>query len=249
MLGQMKTFSLFLVLAFFKVSAKRFPEEEVFGLLNQSVSLSSHKSLVGPVEEVVWTFTSKGKTIKVAEIKNDKFRKFAKHFSDRIEMSSQGTVLVIKQLTPSDSGKYTSDITFTTKESHEPSFILSVYEPVFAPSIRTEHRIKTNDWCNVTLQCSVSMNSSALSYMWKYRHRDSDYQLYNTGDNMKMSLKPDTWDTEVLCIVHNPADQKNVTFYVQPLCIQGCSIYLRSALTALYVLMSSGCICMSRRYK
>lgn len=99
----------------------------MFGLLNHSVQISSNQTLKVPIEEFVWTFTSEGKTVKVAAIKNGKLAKYADQFADRIKTLRNGATLVIEQLTLRDSGKYMADITHTTKESYEQSFILYVY--------------------------------------------------------------------------------------------------------------------------
>ncbi|XP_077320453.1 SLAM family member 9-like [Lithobates pipiens] len=246
----MNMLSFVLLVAFRQVSAEDHATEEVFGLLNHSVQLSSHQTLTVPIEEFVWTFTSEGKTVKVAAIKNGKLAKYADQFADRIKTFRNGAILVIEQLTLRDSGKYMADITLTTKQSHEQSFILSVYEPVPAPSLEPELEKKTDNWCNMTVHCSVPTNLSVVSYIWKYRHGGSAYQQYNsTGDTVQMSLQPESWDMDLLCIVHNLVDQKNVTLYLQPICVLGCAFYLRLALTATYLVLSVCFICLSHRYK
>ncbi|PIO25393.1 hypothetical protein AB205_0183040 [Aquarana catesbeiana] len=77
---------------------------------------------------------------------------------------------------------------------------------------------KDGEWCNVTLHCSTSTNTSALSYIWNYKHGNSSSTILHnkTGDTIKMSLQPESWDMEIMCIVHNPVDRKNVS--VQKIC-------------------------------
>lgn len=80
-----------------------------------------------PIEEFVWIFTSKEISVKVAAIQNGKLVKYADQFALRIKTLNNGATLVIEQLTLRDSGKYTADITLTTKETYEEAFVLSVY--------------------------------------------------------------------------------------------------------------------------
>ncbi|XP_072284565.1 SLAM family member 5-like [Pyxicephalus adspersus] len=242
--------SLVLLVAFLQVSAQADETQEVFGLLNHSVQLSNPLPQIGSIEEIIWTFTSQGKTVKVASIKYGQLNKYAIQFSERIKILNNGEILVIEHLSMRDSGIYTIDITLISKETYEQPLVLFVYEPVPVPSIRAELGKRTKGWCNMTIYCSVSTNSSAVSYIWKYRHGDIDYHLYNkTGDTIQMSLQPESWDMDLMCIVHNPADRKNATLNVQPTCAPGCSIHLRLGLTAAYILLSIFFIYLSHRYR
>lgn len=101
------------------------------------------------------------------------------------------------------------------------SFFL-IAEPVPAPALKAKLEKKSNNWCNITVYCSIPTNLTAVSYIWKYRHGGSAYEQYNSsGDTVQMSLQPESWDMDLLCIVRNLADQKNVTLYLQPICVLG----------------------------
>ncbi|XP_073465690.1 SLAM family member 9-like isoform X1 [Aquarana catesbeiana] len=181
----------------------------VNGLLNQSILLLLSVNTSHPVEQVFWNY----QTHIMAFFTNNQFTVINYQFEGRLDLLDNGRALRIRQLTLNDGGLYTATLTFTEKTQHKASFNLTVYEPVPTPSIRCEKKIKASDFCNVTLRCSVPTNTSSLSYTWKYRHGDSnDYQLYNnSGDTIQISLQPESWSTEVLCKVHNPADQKNIS--------------------------------------
>ncbi|CAJ0938888.1 unnamed protein product, partial [Ranitomeya imitator] len=86
-------------------------------------------------------------------------------------------------------------------------------EPITQPNVITE-KANTKKQCNITLHCSVTSHTSDLSYTWKSRHQDSTYQLYGDGSTIQISVPPDHQDMELLCIVQNPADQKNISITV-----------------------------------
>lgn len=229
----------------------------VFGLVNHSVELSAHLHLPFPVQETVWKFTSGSKTVKVAEASNNSLVAYSVQFKNRIRALRNGTTIIIQNLSLRDAGKYCAEIILTSKEVWRSSFILSVYEPVPPPVIRTEQKENTTDQCNVTLHCSVPSFTSGFSYTWKYRHRDSEYQQYNNNNRstIQISLPPDHQDTEFLCIVQNPADQKNVSVHIEQFCAVtnatqkiGCYMHLRSGVTAAYLFMSLLFIYLSHCY-
>lgn len=94
-------------------------------------------------------------------------------------------------------------------------FHLTVYGPVPIAEITPEVKRKGHQ-CNVTLHCSVLSNTSHLSYTWKYRHGDSEYQSINdTGNIIQKMLPPDHQDMGFICIVQNPVDQKNVSYHIE----------------------------------
>ncbi|XP_063803258.1 SLAM family member 5-like [Pseudophryne corroboree] len=219
---------------------------QVSGLINQSVQLSNYRDLRLPIEEIMWRFSTNGRTVKVAEIKNNIWTTYYPQFSNRLQRLNNGETLVITHLSTMDSGDYAAEITLTNKQLYIAAFILNVYEPVPHPAIRIGWEMRSSDWCNMSLHCSDPTNTSALSYTWKYRHRDSDYHLYNNGGFIQVSLQPESWDLELLCVVHNPVDQKNISLHV---CASpGCSIFVRSALTATYLLLSIFFIHLSHCY-
>ncbi|XP_066428628.1 SLAM family member 5-like [Eleutherodactylus coqui] len=192
----------------------------VIGLVNRSVEMSTRLHLPLPVEETVWKFTSDNTVFKVAEIGNTSLLTYGDKFKDRIRGFNNGTTIIIRNLSLRDAGKYCAEITLTSKEILRFSFNLIVYEPVPSPAIRSEWKGSTAKLCNVTLHCSVPSHTSDVSYTWKYRQQDSEYQLYNTGSIIQISLPPDHQDMEFLCIVQNPADQKNISVHIEQSCME-----------------------------
>lgn len=179
------------------------------GLLNQSILLSPSVDSSHSVQHVYWNF----QTDVLALYINNQLTVIQDKFEGRLEILDNGRSLKIRDPRLEDSGLYDETVTFTDKRKYQKTYNLTVYEPVPTPSIISEKKIKASDFCNVTLRCSVLTKTSSLSYTWKHRHGDSDdYQLYsNSGDTIQISLQPESWSTEVLCIVQNPADQKNAS--------------------------------------
>ncbi|XP_072284104.1 SLAM family member 9-like isoform X2 [Pyxicephalus adspersus] len=188
-------------------------EVNVNGLQNQSITFLLAVDSLRPVEDVYWIFRNNI----IGSYINSRFKVVMDEFEGRLEIQDYGRALRIGQLRLEDSGIYTGTITFTDKTKHTESYNLAVYEPAPVPTIRIVERKKMSEWCNITLNCFVSINTSTLSYVWKYRHRDSNYQLYNiSGETIQTSLKNGSWDMEFMCIVKNPIDLKNVS--VQKIC-------------------------------
>ncbi|XP_075050035.1 SLAM family member 5-like [Mixophyes fleayi] len=200
------------------VSAGRDAAVQVNGLLHQSVELFNYLHLPLPVTDVVWHLVTNGKKIKLATFGNNQLVIANHQFTDRLEVSNNGTILRISDLRMEDTGGYAAQTTLTDLETRDTYYFLTVYEPVPTPDIRTEGKNVTGDWCNDTLHCYVPTNTSVLSYTWKYRDSGTEYKIYNNGNTIKMSLQPESWDMEFLCIVHNPADQKNVSVHVREKC-------------------------------
>ncbi|XP_077320437.1 CD48 antigen-like isoform X2 [Lithobates pipiens] len=184
------------------------------GLINQSIPMSLSGGPSGPVQLVFWIF----KTNPLVTYTNNQLNVIDEKFKGRLELLDDGRVLKIGHLRLEDSGLYTGTITLTNNTNYKKSYNLSVYEPVPTPTFGSVKTKITDDGCNATLQCLVPTNKSSLSYTWKYRHGDSEYQLYNnSGDTIQITLTNNSWDREFMCIVHNPADQKNIS--VKDICL------------------------------
>ncbi|KAG8548012.1 hypothetical protein GDO81_026885 [Engystomops pustulosus] len=186
----------------------------VYGIINQEVVLRLPVDQTGSGLEMYWTFQS----IILAHFSNNQMKIINEKFMTRLEPSDSGTTLRIHNLTMEDAGIYAVSVHTAGRKIYQTSYNLTVYEPVPSPYLRTEVMGYRTDGCNVTLQCSVPSHPSHLSYTWKYRHQDQEYQLYDSGSTTQISLAPDHQDMEILCIVHNPADHKNVSSTLQEIC-------------------------------
>ncbi|XP_040189580.1 SLAM family member 5-like isoform X2 [Rana temporaria] len=186
----------------------------VNGLVNQSILLSPSVDSSRSVQHVYWNF----QTYIMASYINNQLTVIEDKFEERLEILDNGRSLRIGELRLEDSGLYAGTITFTDRSKDQKTYNLTVYDYVPVPTIEDAEMKKDGEWCNVTLRCSTSTNTSALSYIWNYKHGiSSSTMLYNnTGDTIRLSLQPESWDMEIMCIVQNPVDRKNVS--VQKIC-------------------------------
>eukprot|EP00079_Xenopus_tropicalis_P038405 XP_017952176.1 PREDICTED: SLAM family member 7-like [Xenopus tropicalis] len=182
----------------------------VTGRVHGSALLPCSQSL--SVREAFWEFPCNGHRVKVAEFRNQKFSITGEEFRSRMECSDNGTSLTIRNLTMNDSGIYTALIYDTERRRHETSYNLTVFELVPKPEIKWEKKWNEDGRCYYTLNCSVQSNSSALSYSWKYRYNNSEYQHYANGSTIQISAQNNT--REVLCLVQNHVNEENTTFVV-----------------------------------
>ncbi|MEE6519739.1 hypothetical protein FKM82_017475, partial [Ascaphus truei] len=137
---------------------------KVNGLVKQSVYLSHYLPLQSPVEDVVWFFHNNGIKIKVGEFRSLQYKITNSEFSNRSEIYNNGTGLRIAELRLNDTGVFQAFIILSNQDTKELFFNLTVYEPVPTPDIEMELEGYTTDWCNFTLNCSVSKTQSMLSF-------------------------------------------------------------------------------------
>uniref|UniRef100_A0A7D9NKW5 Ig-like domain-containing protein n=1 Tax=Xenopus tropicalis TaxID=8364 RepID=A0A7D9NKW5_XENTR len=189
----------------------------VTGRVGETVTLTPRLTLTHPIDRVTWIFHFNGKIIILAEFRDQNFiRVNNNYFPNRLEGSNSGTALLIRELRMEDSGIFTARF-LVNGERREISYILTIFDPVPTPDIKMEMEQISPDWCNFTLHCSAPTNPSALSYSWMYRHKGR-YQPYPNGTTIRVSLQPESWDGEYLCLVQNPADQKNVSIAPREFC-------------------------------
>ncbi|CAH2326853.1 SLAM family member 5-like [Pelobates cultripes] len=196
---------------------------QVSGLVDQSVRLSQDLYLTHPVEDIVWTFQTNGKPLRILFFSNYNSKIYESQFTNRLEPSNNTTELLIRDLRREDSGIFAATIILTNRVKHQLSFNLTVYDPVPALEIKTEPEINSTDWCNFTLHCSIPTITSTLSVSWQCRHTDTEYcpfnhTVYNNGRTVRISLQPQSRNSQLLCLVQNPADKKNVSVYTQDIC-------------------------------
>ncbi|CAJ0951658.1 unnamed protein product [Ranitomeya imitator] len=81
--------------------------------------------------------------------------------------------------------------------------------PVPPPKIIHKVR-RIEDQCSVNLNCSVPSKTPSFSLTWKYREGNSEYQTISNAENKIEETFPlDHQDIGFVCLVRNPADQKN----------------------------------------
>ncbi|XP_066465256.1 SLAM family member 5-like isoform X2 [Eleutherodactylus coqui] len=188
------------------------PHKQVSGLLNSSIELPT--DINDPVKEVLWKRTNpnNGKNWQIAKIQNGDS---VSRLDDRYNPDCNGRVLAIDKLTKDDNGVYSAEVTLPNGTLVTQTFYVTVYDPVPPVQITQEGK-RIGDQCNITLTCSVQSITSDLSYTWMYGLRDSPYQsTANTGNIMHIVLPLDHQDMEYMCMVENPADQKNISVHIE----------------------------------
>ncbi|XP_073423171.1 SLAM family member 9-like [Dendrobates tinctorius] len=185
-------------------------------LLHRSVSIShSPSQKTGTIRTITWRFDKCEERVLILDTTEKPFYIYDSQFRNRLLISEDLYTMTIKDLTMEDGGIYSIDATDTNGRTDSYSFNVTVYEPAPQPTITTHVKERTGEQCNVTLNCSVvPSHTSDVSYTWKYRHQNSTYQMYSNGSTIQISVPPDHQDMELLCIVQNPADQKNVSISV-----------------------------------
>ncbi|XP_044128578.1 SLAM family member 9-like isoform X3 [Bufo gargarizans] len=198
----------------------------------------------GAIRSITWKFDKINEQVTILDTTEKPYYVYASKFRDRLQPSENLHTLTIVDLTIEDGGMYTIDVLDVKGVRESYSFNVTVYEPVPLPSIRTVVKENAIDRCSVTLHCSVPSNPLDFSYSWQCGDRKSDCQQYNKGRTVQISLKNDAKDMEILCIVQNPVDKKNVSFHVQETCMfTDRSSTLRS-ISLCYLLISKPAQCV-----
>ncbi|KAM3919872.1 uncharacterized protein RB166_014351 [Leptodactylus fuscus] len=179
----------------------------VFGILNMAKNLTTDFNPLN-MKDVSWKREIDEYRIRILKVKNT----VLENNGNRYIPFNNGTILGIKSLTKGDSGCYIADVTLLNNEIKEEEFILEVLDPVHPPYIIVE---TNGDRCNITLHCKVFPNTSDYDYIWKYRHLESDYQPYSNESSIQLKLEPNHKEIKFMCIVSNPADQKNISVHLE----------------------------------
>ncbi|CAM4707518.1 unnamed protein product [Caretta caretta] len=202
-------------------------DRQVNGALGGSVVLSVDLSPGKKVKKIEWSFKAgTGATIQLAEFNGGKFERPdpSDRFQQRLEMYE--TSLRIKALELGDSGVYEARVKIVPATLEEQAFLLTVYEPVPEPEIKSHSVSSTADGCNVTLQCQVSGREEVnVSWMRGNPPRglgnSERYQLSRDGRTLRLSLQPNPPNSTFTCMASNPVDQKSVSPDLQSICQSG----------------------------
>ncbi|XP_034612854.1 SLAM family member 8-like [Trachemys scripta elegans] len=204
------------------------PHRPVNGILGGSVVLSVDLSPGRKVKEIEWNFhAGSGVTLLLAEFKGGKFERPDPNdrFQQRLERYNE-TSLRIRALELNDSGIYKVRITIVPATVEELAFLLTVYEPVPMPEIKSHSLSSPAAGCNVTLQCQVS-GREEVNVSWSRGNPPRDlgdpkrYQLSPDGRTLHLSLQPNLPDSTFTCTASNPVDQKNISLDLQSICQSG----------------------------
>ncbi|XP_044128195.1 uncharacterized protein LOC122921926 isoform X3 [Bufo gargarizans] len=181
----------------------------VYGISNSSINLTSSFD-PNNVKDLTWKHDINGTRYRIA-----KNYILAENYCNRYNLFYNGTVLGINTLNHNDSGLFIVDVTLHDDASKEENIYMTVLDLIPPIQIQTKEQKRIGDRCNVTLLCYVLSNTTDVSYIWKYKQANSEYLQYSNGSTIQISLSLDHQDTEFICIVYNPADQKNASVHVK----------------------------------
>ncbi|KAE8588229.1 hypothetical protein XENTR_v10022420 [Xenopus tropicalis] len=150
--------------------------------------------------------------IEVAEYRNNGFHVTNDRYKQRIQFFN--SKLMIQNLTLEDSGMYNISCWYPNAPKKKTSFNVTVYEPVQKPDIKRECQCENLD-CNCTLRCLDPTNSSSTHWVIL----EDSKPVKNLNKSTIRTLLGDTSiSTEYVCVLQNPADQKNASIGYWQLC-------------------------------
>ncbi|KAE8588225.1 hypothetical protein XENTR_v10022418 [Xenopus tropicalis] len=157
----------------------------------------------------IWK-TSQGVKREVAEYRNQYFNVSDDELKARAVFNQ--TELMIQNLAMTDSGAYYLKCWLAPNRISV--FNLTVYKPVQQPVIKTECQCGCND-CNCTLYCQDPTNSSSAH--WVILH--NSMPVNNSSEStIWIPLGNTSKSTKYMCVLQNPADQRNASIGFEQLC-------------------------------
>ncbi|XP_053225985.1 uncharacterized protein LOC128404415 isoform X2 [Podarcis raffonei] len=202
------------------------PTIQLKRILGESALLPVHITSANTVSIVKWIFHPRqGEANDLGRFSDGKWKRWntSDSLGQRLEMVD-GTTLKISNLVVKDSGNYTAHVTFSTGVIESHTFNLTVYEPVQEPQVTHKLISNTPDGCNVTLRCQAS-GKGDLRVSWKRGNPLRAlgeclgwHQLSDNGKDLHLFWHRNASDTNITCLVSNPADQKNISINLLSLC-------------------------------
>nr|XP_047905226.1 uncharacterized protein LOC125180240 isoform X1 [Anser cygnoides] len=191
------------------------------GVRGRSVLLSPALPNGSSVKTVEWYFRAgAGKKIQVAEFGPEGFRRPdpRDRFKQRLEMPN-ATALRIGGLEPGDSGVYEVQIKYdSTTEVDDPSFNLSVYEPVPPPLIQHQLHSRGAQGCNVTLRCSLPPGSPARAAWQLGDASGTPWGQRVDGQTLQLAIPASALNATYTCVARSPAEEQSCSVDVKALC-------------------------------
>eukprot|EP00079_Xenopus_tropicalis_P038211 XP_017951982.1 PREDICTED: uncharacterized protein LOC101734538 [Xenopus tropicalis] len=141
------------------------------------------------------------------------------HFENHMEYIKDSHIKIY-DMRMEHSGEYTLSSSYNCRDSKDELFYnLTVYEDVSTPYITHEKDCSWTGWCNVTLHCHVSSNSSVISYSWQKGNNETGYPHYMNANTIQFPLQcyiP--LDEKYVCTVDYPGGQKSSEIYAKNIC-------------------------------
>ncbi|KAJ8247744.1 hypothetical protein GJAV_G00249790 [Gymnothorax javanicus] len=135
------------------------------------------------------------------------------NYSGRLQWDRSSGIFTLSEVKLEDSGKYTvqnNDGSISGKTT----FMLTVYDPVGRPQVRSENRVKPG--CSV--QCSVE-NGREVTLSWRREGQTLNYTSSpNLSSPLSLLLKIEENSAPYICMAANPARNRTVEVIPEKYC-------------------------------
>ncbi|XP_073423173.1 SLAM family member 5-like [Dendrobates tinctorius] len=177
--------------------------KEIHAITNSSIHLLTHFDQ--SPKDIIWKLKTTEAELQIAKIQN---HSMTDRLHDRYSLGDNGRDLYIRNVMKRDNGCYTAEATMADDRIETKMFYLTIHDPVPPPKIIPNVR-RIVDQCSVKLNCFVTSKTPSFSLTWKYRNGSSEFQTISNAGNEIEETFPLDQDIEFVCLVRNPADQKN----------------------------------------
>ncbi|XP_049736806.1 uncharacterized protein LOC126073783 isoform X2 [Elephas maximus indicus] len=188
--------------------------------VGESAQLHLNFSLRLPVREIEWSWSSEDEKNQLLvswrpNTTAPAWYDFEDKYKHRFYLT-KSAFLSIRNLTVEMSGLYGAKIKFNSGKFQEDVIRLCVYEPIPQPQILIHSSYNTSSWCNVTLECGTPGATGNLTVTWLGK---GFHEPTPNSRNLSLSLPLSQVNAHLICVVSNPADQKNATLDLGSICL------------------------------
>ncbi|XP_074837521.1 CD48 antigen [Carettochelys insculpta] len=202
------TFACLLVLS--SLPAYELLSSPVNGTVNGTVNLDLKLSHPETYQQIDWWFNI---SLKILTKKQNQSEIYFNGYFDANKLSYyKNHTLEIRRLQKQDSSTYVVVLEDFNSRKTKERIRLDVYEPVPQPSVHVTIIANKDEWCNVTLTCSV--NDNQVTYRW---YKNGNYYEGKNDRTLDVQLKSES-DTSFNCTISNPVSQETGAIHYRSPC-------------------------------
>uniref|UniRef100_K7E5A3 Ig-like domain-containing protein n=1 Tax=Monodelphis domestica TaxID=13616 RepID=K7E5A3_MONDO len=197
----------------------------VYGIVGGFILFPLNVSLETEIQEIEWRFKSEQLQLLSLKPGASSFLWYnpLDRYKERLEILEDSS-LIIRNLTPKDSGLYEARVIFNSGVFIIQTFVLSVYDPIPVPQIHIQSQCLTSFWCNITLDCRVTEPRTAVTVTWKgwnllsMLEKTEMSEISPNSRILSLSLPRSQSNSSLTCLARNPVDQRNITINLRNIC-------------------------------